>query len=133
MQAEVDDTEQTHQVKVDDSESVKSEEKVRLATIDVKSSQHWKAKYKLVRIVKPALVALRCADSNEASMDKMYFLTDQMSKNLVKFAEELNDEELFPPPEDRDAGLDCVEMEEEMVFGQTGDGGGGCHGRSRPW
>ena len=30
---------------------VKTEEKVRLATIDVKSSQHWKAKYKPVRIV----------------------------------------------------------------------------------
>ena len=45
-----------------------------------------------------------------------------MSKNMVRFAEELNDEELFPPLEDRDARLDCVEMEEEMVFGQTGDG-----------
>ena len=101
---------------------VKSEEKVRLATIDVKSDQHWKAKYKLVKIVEPALVALRCADSNKASMDKIYFLTDQMSKNLVRFEDELNDEELFPPLEDGDAGLDCVEMEEDMVFGQTGDG-----------
>ena len=112
----------THDPKYAVLDIVKTEEKVRLATIDVKSSQHWKAKYKLVRIVEPGLIALRCADSNEASMDKIYFLTDVMSKNLVKFAEELNDEELFPPLEDGDAGLDCVEMEEEMVFGQTGDG-----------
>ena len=45
-----------------------------------------------------------------------------MSKNLVRFADELNGEELFPPLEDGDAGLDCVEMEEDMVFGQTSDG-----------
>ena len=53
---------------------VKTKEKVRLASIDVKSGQHWKAKYKLVRIVEPGLVA----DSNEASMDNIYFLTNQM-------------------------------------------------------
>ena len=58
----------------------KTKEKVRLATIDVKSGQYWKAKHKLVRIVEPGLVALCCADSNEASMDTIYFLTDQMSK-----------------------------------------------------
>ena len=70
----------------------------------------------------PGLDALRCADSNEVSMDNIYVLTDQMSKNLVKFADELNDEELFLPLEDGDTGVDCVEMEEHMVFGQTHDG-----------
>ena len=106
---------------------VKTEERVRLATTDVKSDQHRKAKYKLVRIVEPGLVALRCADSNEASVDKKYFSADQMSKNLVKFADELNDEELFPPLEDGDAEMDCFELEEQMVFGGTDDGreGGG--------
>ena len=101
---------------------VKTEERVRLATIDVKSIQHWKAKYKLVRIVETGLVALRFADSNEASINKINFLTDQMSKSLVKFADELKDEGLFLPLEDGDAGMDCVEMEEQMVFGQTYDG-----------
>ena len=86
---------------------VKTEEKVRFATIDVKTNQHWKAKYTLVRKVEPGLVALRCADSSEASMD-IFFLPDQMSKNLVKFADELNNEDLFQPLEDGFAGMDCV-------------------------
>ena len=105
----------------------KTKEKVRLASIDVKSGQHWKAKCKLVYIVEPSLVTLRCADSNEASIDKIYFLANQMSKNSVKFADELSDEELFLPLEDGDAGMDCVELEEQMVFGGTHDGreGGG--------
>ena len=112
---------------------VKTEEKVRFATIDVKTNQHWKAKYTLVRKVEPGLVALRCADSSEASMD-IFFLPDQMSKNLVKFADELNNEDLFPPLEDGDAGMDCVELEEQMVFGGTHGGReGGGHGRTCPW
>ena len=45
-----------------------------------------------------------------------------MSKNLIKFADELNNEELFLPLEDGDAGMDCVELEEDMVFGKTSDG-----------
>ena len=34
---------------------------------------------------------------------------------------------LFPPLVDGDAGMDCVELEEQMVFGETHDGreGGG--------
>ena len=78
-------------------------------------------KYKLVRIAKQGLVVFRCADSNEASMDKTYYLADQTSQNLVKFADDLNNEELFPPLENGNAGMDCVEMEEQMVFGQNPD------------
>ena len=46
---------------------------------------------------------------------------------MVTFADELNDEELFPSLEDGDAGVHCVELEEQMVFGETHDGreGGG--------
>ena len=103
---------------------VKTEEKIWLATIDVKPCQYWKwkAKYKLLCVIKSALIALRCADSNEASTVKIYFFTDRISKNLVKFADDLNNEELFPPLEDGDAGMDCVELEEDMVFGKTSDG-----------
>ena len=101
---------------------VKTKERVRLATIDVKSSQHWKSKYKMLRVLEPALVALRCADSDEASMDKIHFLTDCVLKNLVKLADELNNKELFPTLKDKDAGVDGVDLEREMVFGQTSDG-----------
>ena len=46
---------------------------------------------------------------------------------MVKFADDLNDEELFLSLEDRNTGMDCVELEEHMVFGETHDGreGGG--------
>ena len=67
-------------------------------------------------------------------MDKIYYLLNQVLKNLVKHEAVLNNEELFAPVDEDNAqaGVSGVDFEQEMVFGQTSAGREGGHGRPIP-
>ena len=94
---------------------VKTDDRVRLAVMDVKSPTFWKSIYVLLRSVYPALRTLRYCDSNTPAMDKIFFLSHRVSCALQNSVEKLNDEELFLELEDDDG----VAFEHEQVFGST--------------
>ena len=84
-----------------------------LAVHDVKSKLLWREVYILLRCVFPDLRLLRYSNSNIPAMDKLYYLSHQVTVALETSTEELNDKELFLALED-DGG---VAFEIEQAFG----------------
>ena len=89
------------------------EERTLCATKDVKNYKFWKAKYFLVKSVYAGLIALRYADSNESGMCKIYYLVHRVTESIKKYAEVLNDPDIFDIEDDGQ-----VEWEREQVFGE---------------
>lgn len=92
---------------------VKSDDRVRLAVLDIKDEKFWQANYVLLRSVFPALRTLRYCDSNTPAMDKLYYLTHRVTRALHNSAQMLDDTTLFSEIED-DEG---VAFEREQVYG----------------
>lgn len=92
---------------------VKSNDRVRLAVLDVKNEGFWHAIYILLRSCFPALRALRFCDAGVPNMDKLYYLSHKATMALEFSTETLNKKTTFSSLKD-DGG---VGFESTEIFG----------------
>ena len=92
---------------------VKSNDRVRLAVLDIKNEGFWHAIYILLRSCFPALRALRFCDAGVPNMDKLYYLSHKATKALEFLTETLNKRTTFLSLKD-DGG---VGFESTEIFG----------------
>ncbi len=71
--------------------------RVALAVKNIENSQFWRALYRLMSAVFPALCAMRYCDANVPVMDKIYYLVKRVDYALLSSQPILNDERLFGP------------------------------------
>jgi hypothetical protein len=90
------------------------------AIMDIADKEFLKALYVLLRLVHPALIALRYCDTNAPMMDKIYYLCHRMTTSLEKSQDALNDNTLFSYFHYDEA--DDYAFEREQVYGKEGKG-----------
>ena len=84
---------------------------------DIKDDNLFKAMYRLLRAVFPAIRLLRYCDSSKPVMDKVYYLVKRTTAAIEKSIEALNDEKLFVV----DKNMGELDAETEQVFGSDTD------------
>ena len=77
------------------------------AVSDIENPSFWKAIYHILRAVFPCLRALRCCDKSEPCMDQIVLLAWQVTKDIEKPIDSLNDKTLFE--------IDC-KKHDELTF-----------------
>lgn len=86
--------------------------------MDIEDKEFWKALYVLLRLIHPALIALRYCDTNAPMMDKIYYLCHRMTTSLEKSKDALNDNTLFSYFHNDDGANDYT-FEREQVYGKA--------------
>ena len=72
---------------------------------DIETNKMWQIIYDLIRTVFTALQVLRVVDSNQAFMDKLYYLWHRTTHAITKSSTSLNDGDFLSPTESgNDAG-----------------------------
>ena len=84
---------------------------------DIKDDNLFKAMYRLLRAVFPAIRLLRYCDSSKPVMDKVYYLVKRTTAAIERSIEALNDEKLFVV----DKNMGELDAETEQVFGSDTD------------